>query len=146
MGASGTLVGGGDARESVAVASSANTLTSERMSAPGAFSAGVIEIRPPEFDVLLGGRRVGLTVREFQTLLVLVERSDRVVTRPDIYTLVWGGQMKYRDRLVDVYVRKVRSKLRDAAPEWAFIHTHFGIGYRFAPERAETPAESPRGL
>ena len=36
--------------------------------------------------------------------------------------------------------------LRDAAPEWAFIHTHFGIGYRFAPERAETPAESPRGL
>jgi DNA-binding response OmpR family regulator len=40
-----------------------------------------------------------------------------------------------RDRSVDVFVRKVRQKLMAAAPEWVYIHTHFGIGYRFAPER-----------
>ena len=59
---------------------------------------------------------MGLTVREFQTFLVLAERPDRVVTRPEIYALVWGGQMTYRDRSVDVFVRKVRRKLRRLRP------------------------------
>ena len=66
--------------------------------------------------MLADGRRVGLTVREFQTFLVLAERPDRVVTRPEIYALVWGGQMAYRDRSVDVFVRKVRRKLRASRP------------------------------
>jgi DNA-binding response OmpR family regulator len=43
--------------------------------------------------------------------------------------------MAYRDRSVDVFVRKLRLKLQEAAPGWIYIHTHFGIGYRFAPER-----------
>jgi DNA-binding response OmpR family regulator len=47
--------------------------------------------------------------------------------------------MKYRERAVDVFVRKVRTKLATVAPEWIYIHTHFGIGYRFSPEpRAPT--------
>ena len=70
-----------------------------------------LEIRPAEYQLLADGRRVGLTVREFQTFLVLAERPDRVVTRPEIYARVWGGQMAYRDRSVDVFVRKVRRKL-----------------------------------
>jgi DNA-binding response OmpR family regulator len=94
-----------------------------------------LEILPAEFQLLADGRRVGLTVREFQTFLVLAERPDRVVTRPEIYARVWGGQMAYRDRSVDVFVRKVRRKLFDSAPKWTYVHTHFGIGYRFAPER-----------
>jgi DNA-binding response OmpR family regulator len=94
-----------------------------------------LEIRPSEFQLLAEGRRVGLTVREFQTFLVLAKRPDRVVTRPEIYSLVWGGQMTYRDRSVDVFVRKVRRKLAGAAPGWSYIHTHFGVGYRFSPER-----------
>ena len=39
--------------------------------------------------------------------------------------------MRAADRSVDVYVHKLRSKLADALPEWRFIHTHFGFGYRF---------------
>jgi DNA-binding response OmpR family regulator len=96
---------------------------------------GNLEIRAGEYQVLADGKRVGLTVREFQTFMVLAERPDRVVTRPEIYALVWGGQMAYRDRSVDVFVRKVRRKLAGAAPGWAYIHTHFGVGYRFTPER-----------
>jgi DNA-binding response OmpR family regulator len=93
---------------------------------------GNLEIRPDEIQALADGRRVGLTVREFQVLLVLAEREDRVVRRIDIYSHVWGGEMKRRDRSVDVFVRKVRNKLAEAAPDWAYIHTHFGVGYRFA--------------
>src|SRR5262245_38563487 len=79
-----------------------------------------LEIRPAEFQLLADGKRVGLTVREFQTFLVLAERPDRVVTRPEIYSLVWGGQMTYRDRSVDVFVRKVRRKLEACAPGWEY--------------------------
>jgi DNA-binding response OmpR family regulator len=94
-----------------------------------------VEIRPGEQQVLVDGKRAGLTVREFEILLVLADRFDRVVPRPEIYRLVWGGKMPHRDRSVDVFVRKVRSKLARCAPGWTFIHTHFGIGYRFTPEQ-----------
>ncbi|MBJ7331868.1 MAG: response regulator transcription factor [Solirubrobacteraceae bacterium] len=93
-----------------------------------------IEVRPSEFEVLMGGRRVGLTRKEFQIFQCLEQRTDRVVTREEIYEQVWGGRMPRRDRSVDVFVRKVRIKLSRAAPGWVFIHTHFGVGYRYAPE------------
>ena len=96
---------------------------------------GNVEIRPEELQVLVDGQRAGLTVREFEILFVLAERLDRVVPRPEVYELVWGGKMPHRDRSVDVFVRKVRRKLALCAPEWEFIHTHFGIGYRFKPEQ-----------
>jgi len=42
--------------------------------------------------------------------------------------------MAHGDRSVDVFVRKLRQKLRAISPHWSYIHTHFGVGYRFAPE------------
>jgi DNA-binding winged helix-turn-helix (wHTH) protein len=110
---------------------------------------GNLEIRPDEIQALADGRRVGLTVREFQVLCVLAQREDRVVRRADIYSQVWGGEMKHRDRSVDVFVRKVRNKLSHVAPHWSYIHTHFGVGYRFTPTPHEKdllpghPAETP---
>jgi DNA-binding response OmpR family regulator len=109
--------------------------TGAQPTSAGSIRIANLEIRPGELQLLADGRRVGLTVREFQTFIVLAERPDRVVTRPEIYARVWGGQMAYRDRSVDVFVRKVRRKLADAAPGWTYIHTHFGVGYRFSPER-----------
>jgi len=100
-----------------------------------------VEFRPSEFQVLVDGARAGLTIREFQILEVLAERHDRVVQRPEVYDLVWGGQMPTRDRSVDVFVRKVRRKLAAVSPDWTYVHTHFGVGYRFAPERVLSVAE-----
>lgn len=93
-----------------------------------------VEVRPAELQVLVAGRRAALTVREFEIFHVLFERFDRVVLREEAFELVWGSRMPRRDRSVDVFVRKVRRKLATVEPEWTFIHTHFGIGYRFAPE------------
>lgn len=96
-----------------------------------------LEIRPAELQALVDGRRVGFTVREFELFFLLSKRLNSVVQRPEIYELMWGGEMPRRDRSVDVLVRKVRGKLEEVAPEWRYIHTHFGIGYRFTPERVE---------
>lgn len=84
--------------------------------------------------MLLFGRRASLTIREFELLSVLARRPDRVVRRTLIFSSVWGGVMPDRDRSVDVLVRKVRGKLAAASPGWTYVHTHFGVGYRFQPE------------
>ena len=44
--------------------------------------------------------------------------------------------MAHGDRSVDVFVRKLRAKLQRHSAGWSYIHTHFGIGYRFEPEPA----------
>ena len=106
-------------------------------SPPQRLQVANLEILPAELQVIADGRRAGLTVREFELFLILVERVDSVVQRPEIHALMWGGEIKQRDRSVDVLVRKVRHKLEQVAPDWRYIHTHFGIGYRFSPERAE---------
>ena len=53
--------------------------------------------------------------------------------------------MAHGDRSVDVFVRKLRHKLERQSPDWRYIHTHFGIGYRFQPEAKEgaAPAAGP---
>lgn len=118
-------------------------LTPYRFAAVPAIEIGGLEIRPDSREVLGDDNRVRvqLTARELEVLLVLVEQADRVVTRESIYADVWGGRMPYRDRAADVYVRRVREKLRKLTPEQVYIHTHFGIGYRFWPEPA-TDAEA----
>jgi DNA-binding response OmpR family regulator len=101
----------------------------------GVLRCANLEIRPGCAHALADGRHVELTAREFQMLLTLAERRNRVISRPELYELVWKQRMAYRDRSVDVFVRKLRLKLDAAAPGWTYIHTHFGVGYRFAPER-----------
>jgi DNA-binding response OmpR family regulator len=93
--------------------------------------AGDLEIRPAEFTVLARGQLLPLTVRELQLLTALVERKDRIVSRAELYAVVWGEPYRKADRSVDVYVGKLRQKLADVLPGTSPIHTHFGFGYRF---------------
>jgi DNA-binding response OmpR family regulator len=95
---------------------------------------GEITIRPDLYQAYAGELSLELTAREFE-ILNLLSQSDRVLRREEIYERVWGYAMAHGDRSVDVFVRKLRQKLRVASPQWDYIHTHFGVGYRFAPER-----------
>jgi DNA-binding response OmpR family regulator len=96
--------------------------------------AGELEIRPTEHLARARGRALSLSVRELELLAALARREGKVVPREELYETVWGTPLKAQDRSVDVYVHKLRTKLTAALPEWGFIHTHFGFGYRFQPE------------
>jgi DNA-binding response OmpR family regulator len=96
-------------------------------------SVGQIMIRPDLYQAYADGSSLELTAREFE-ILHLLSQSERVLRREEIYERVWGYAMAHGDRSVDVFVRKLRQKLRTASPTWSYIHTHFGVGYRFAPE------------
>ena len=102
--------------------------------------AGEIAIRPDQFQAFVGSRSLDLTRREFELIRLLAANAGQVLERETIYQRVWGYAMAHGDRSVDVFVRKLRQKLERASPGWRYIHTHFGVGYRFAPERAGEPA------
>jgi len=117
-------------------------------------AAGELEIRPDRFQAFVGDEALDLTRREFELLYLLAEERGQVLERERIYQQVWGYAMAHGDRSVDVFIRKLRKKLEGLSPRWTYIHTHFGIGYRFEPEPAgiveeelrpaepETPTES----
>ncbi|MFN8162903.1 MAG: response regulator transcription factor [Solirubrobacterales bacterium] len=100
----------------------------------GPLLAGELEIRPDQFQAFVSGESLDLTRREFELLHLLAEVRGRVLERETIYQRVWGYAMAHGDRSVDVFIRKLRQKLEKRSPGWDYIHTHFGVGYRFDPE------------
>ena len=114
-------------------------------------SAGEVVIRADQYQAYVGDRSVDLTRREFELIQLLADAEGRVLEREDIYQRVWGYAMARGDRSVDVFVRKLRHKLEKASPDWRYIHTHFGVGYRFAAELredavVEVPSAPPADL
>ena len=103
--------------------------------------AGEVEIRADQFQAFVRDASVDLTRREFELISLLGAAEGRVLEREEIYERVWGYAMARGDRSVDVFVRKLRQKLEKASPSWRYIHTHFGVGYRFAPEPVDDVSE-----
>jgi two-component system response regulator RegX3 len=110
---------------------------SETPAASAPVTAGEVEVRADQFQAFVGDRSVDLTRREFELIQLLADAEGRVLEREEIYQRVWGYAMARGDRSVDVFVRKLRQKLEKASPGWRYIHTHFGVGYRFFPELAD---------
>jgi DNA-binding response OmpR family regulator len=109
----------------------------EASTVTGPIVAGEIEIRADRFQAFVGEASIDLTRREFELIELLAGAEGRVLEREEIYQRVWGYAMARGDRSVDVFVRKLRQKLEKASPAWRYIHTHFGVGYRFAPQPAD---------
>jgi len=107
----------------------------------GPVLVGEVEIRADQFQAFVGGTSVDLTRREFELIQLLADAHGQVLQREEIYQRVWGYAMVHGDRSVDVFVRKLRQKLERFSPDWRYIHTHFGIGYRFDAEPAGAPIE-----
>src|SRR5919199_6318186 len=93
---------------------------------------GDLEVRPAELVAVVHGRALELTVRELQLLTALARRHDRIVSREELYTAVWQRPFRTNERSVDVYVKRLRRKLREAMPGSEYIHTHYGFGYRLS--------------
>jgi DNA-binding response OmpR family regulator len=100
----------------------------------GPLVAGELEIRADQFQAFVSDDSLDLTRREFELLQLLADTKGQVLEREAIYQRVWGYAMAHGDRSVDVFIRKLRQKLEKRSPGWRYIHTHFGVGYRFDPE------------
>jgi DNA-binding response OmpR family regulator len=105
--------------------------------------AGELAIRPDRFDAYVDDEPAGLSRKEYELVRQLAAAGGRVLEREVIYQRVWGYTMVRGDRSVDVFVRKLRTKLERVSPGWRYVHTHFGVGYRFAAEPVDGTPPPP---
>jgi DNA-binding response OmpR family regulator len=105
-------------------------------------AGGVVIVRSGELELWGGegqawasGQRIHFTPREFEVLFALAVRERHVITREQLYELVWKRSLEPGRRDVDVHVKKIREKLARVSPHWRYIHTHHVLGYRFEAER-----------
>jgi len=78
--------------------------------------------------VLLDGRSVELTPKEFDLLAMLVSNPERVYTRDELLDAVWGLEYAAGTRTVDIHVQRLRKKLGTTGQR--LLQTVFGVGYK----------------
>lgn len=98
--------------------------------------AGPLQVRPHEL-ALVAGRALNLPRREIRLLTAFALNENRVLSRQKWAQEAWGVDAEPGDRTVDYAVLRLRRRLREALPEWEFIHTHVGLGYRFSAQRSQ---------
>ena len=79
-----------------------------------------------KYSVIKDGEEFELARKEFELLSLLASRPNRVFSREEILTAIWGDDVIVGDRTIDVHVRKIREKLR--TPN---IKTIKGVGYKY---------------
>ena len=84
-----------------------------------------LSINREKFEVMINGKELILPKKEFKLLSLLASKPNKVFTRDEIFTLVWGDDVIVGDRTIDVHVRKIREKIGNG-----FIRTVKGIGYK----------------
>ena len=87
---------------------------------------GSLKIDTEKFLIYKEGKEIVLPRKEFALLLLLVSKPQKVFTREEIFSKVWGNDIIVGDRTIDVHIRKLREKIGDD-----LIHTVKGVGYKF---------------
>ncbi len=88
------------------------------------------------------GEPIEMTTREFDLLMFLAERPDRVVTRAQILDQVWGGDYEGTERTIDNFIGRLRQKIESSPDRPEIIQTVRGVGYRFVfpgSDKGESP-------
>lgn len=109
-------------------------------------TVGEVEIRCDQYQAFVAGRSLRLTRREFEFIELLAGADNEVFERERIYKRLWGPEMARNDRSLDVFVHKLRRKLERASPQWRYIHTHWGRGFRFSAELLDRSDAALDGL
>jgi DNA-binding response OmpR family regulator len=98
---------------------------------------GHLEIRPDEGRVYRDGKEISLTRTEFRLLCELATSPNKVFARETLLDRVWGYGYFGDGRLVDVHVRRLRTKIEVRPEEPQYVVTVRGLGYRFDGEKVK---------
>jgi DNA-binding response OmpR family regulator len=93
-----------------------------------------LRIDPHQVQAYVNGQSADLTPTEFRLLYQLALQRGHVVTRDELLQKLWHRREAHRDRTVDVFIRRLRDKIDRHTIKHDFIHTRYGVGYRFEPE------------
>lgn len=91
---------------------------------------GNLSVNPKNHFVSFKDKEIKLPKKEFQLLLFFLKNPNRVFSRNDLIENIWGWDFEGEDRVVDLYVKRIRKKISDNGEPWS-IETVWGIGYQF---------------
>jgi len=95
------------------------------------FRFGNITVDFDKHEAIRDGKKIDLTLKEFELLEILIKNRGRVMTRDHLLDKVWGYEYIGETRTVDVHIRHLRQKVEENDKTPQYIETVRGIGYRF---------------
>jgi DNA-binding response OmpR family regulator len=93
-----------------------------------------LEIDPNTREVTVRGEPVALRAREFDLLYHLASQPKRVFTRDQLMEVVWGYTFAAETSTVTVHMRRLREKIEGDPTQPRYLHTVWGVGYRFVDQ------------
>ena len=81
--------------------------------------------------VIIEGREVNLTAKEFDLIELLAMNPNKVYSRENLLNIVWGYEYPGDARTVDVHIRRLREKIEKNPSDPKYVHTKWGVGYYF---------------
>lgn len=87
---------------------------------------GKLSINLDKYIITVDSREIELPRKEFELLVMLAKRPEKVFSRAEIYDKIWGLDSESGSRTIDVHIRKIREKIGED-----YIKTQKGVGYRF---------------
>jgi DNA-binding response OmpR family regulator len=109
---------------------------------PDLIVAGELQINTRQHTVILGEKLISLKPKEFDLLAFLARHSGQVLTRETLLERVWDYDYSGGTRTVDVHIRWLREKIETDPSKPRYIHTIFGVGYKFDPEPSTSFADA----
>ncbi|CAG9608528.1 response regulator transcription factor [Pseudoneobacillus rhizosphaerae] len=106
------------------------TQIDKKISSADLISIGELEINTMNHTVALNSHEIKLPKKEYELLLFLAKHPNRVFSRDELIEMIWGWDFEGEDRVVDLYIKRLRSKLSKAENQSISIKTVWGVGYQ----------------
>lgn len=92
---------------------------------------GEITIFPQLYEVLVQGELIEITPKEFELLLYMAKRANRILSREQLLNAIWNFDYAGETRIVDVHISHLREKIEKDTKNPQYIRTVRGFGYKF---------------
>lgn len=87
--------------------------------------------------IFKGDKEIDLTPKEYSIIKLFIENPNRAFSRDELLDLVWGKDYFADSKIIDVNIRRLRSKIEDYSSKEGYIETIWGFGYRWRGEARE---------
>ncbi len=101
----------------------------------GAMNCGAFRLDVYSQRVFKDGNEVMLTPKEYLLLKLFLENQNKAFTRDELLDKIWGYDFLGDTKIVDVNIRRLRSKIEDKKSSSMYIETVWGTGYRWRKEQ-----------
>ena len=92
---------------------------------------GEITIFPQLYEVHVAGELIEVTPKEFELLLYMAKRANRILSREQLLNAIWNFDYAGETRIVDVHISHLREKIEKDTKNPQYIRTVRGFGYKF---------------